>query len=296
MDSEWIRSFLHLQQQVHETQLSIERSRVEAERLAAKNAEALDARLRLLEKSLDETQKLNADSLREAMGVLGKSNERMMTLAGAFALAGFLALLGTAWLQWRTVNRMTSLPAAASLPPWLPAPGQSVTPAAASARLLDAMGQLEQRISGLEHRPENSHTPPSAGAEVASKPSESNGQPQQTAPADAAAEALSRLMQEGEECLTREEVERAIERFDTVLSRQPAHTEALLRKGVALERLQRNQEAIECYDRAIAADHTLTMAYLYKGGLFNRMERFTEAMNCYEQALKIQEDRPAVSP
>jgi tetratricopeptide (TPR) repeat protein len=91
--------------------------------------------------------------------------------------------------------------------------------------------------------------------------------------------------------LAKEEAELALQRFDSILARQPAHAEALLRKGSALERLQRNEEAIACYDRAIAADGTLTMAYLYKGGLFNRMERFTEAMDCYEKALKIQEGR-----
>jgi tetratricopeptide (TPR) repeat protein len=264
LETEWIRSFLHLQEQVHETQLSIERSRIEADRLAARNAEALDARLRLLEKTLDETQKLNADSMRDTMGVLSQSNERMMTLAGAFAVAGFLALLGTAWLQWRTVTRMTTLPSTASLPPWWPVPGQTTPPAVASARLMDAMGRLEQRISGLEHRPESAAATVHTGPDAASRPSESNGRPQDAPPADAAAEAVSRLLQEGEACLAREELEAAVERFDAVLSQDPAHTEALLRKGIALERLQ-------------------------------RMERFTEAMNCYEQALKTQEARPAVT-
>jgi tetratricopeptide (TPR) repeat protein len=229
------------------------------------------------------------------MGVLSQSNERMMTLAGAFAVAGFLALLGTAWLQWRTVTRMTTLPSTASLPPWWPVPGQTTPPAVASARLMDAMGRLEQRISGLEHRPESAAATVHTGPDAASRPSESNGRPQDAPPADAAAEAVSRLLQEGEACLAREELEAAVERFDAVLSQDPAHTEALLRKGIALERLQRNEEAIDCYDRAIAADRSLTMAYLYKGGLFNRMERFTEAMNCYEQALKTQEARPAVT-
>jgi len=74
-----------------------------------------------------------------------------------------------------------------------------------------------------------------------------------------------------------------------VLRFHPNHTEALVRKGTALERLRRLDEALQCYDQAIAADGSLTIAYLYKGGLFNRQDRFVEALECYEQALRTQE-------
>jgi tetratricopeptide (TPR) repeat protein len=63
----------------------------------------------------------------------------------------------------------------------------------------------------------------------------------------------------------------------------------MLKRGAALERLQRLNEAIECYDRAIATDSTMTMAYLHKGGVFNRLERYSEALECYERALRSQE-------
>ena len=79
--------------------------------------------------------------------------------------------------------------------------------------------------------------------------------------------------------------------FEQALALEPNHAEALVRKGVALERLQKPDEAIACYDQAIAADASLTVAYLYKGGLFNRLERFNEALACYEQALRTQENR-----
>ncbi len=286
LESEWIRSFLHLQEQVYDTQLSIERSRMEAEKLAARNAEVMDARLRKIETSLEESSQLSRDTFRETMEVVKASNERVMTLALVFAGAGVLALLGTAWLQWRTVNRMAALPAPAALPPWLPAPGHGGTPGAASAHLMHAMSQLERRITGLEH--------PSDPTVVTVQPGSPNATSESHAirSADPATEELGSLLREGEELLAKEEAEQAIERFDTILARQPAHAEALLRKGSALERLQRNEEAIACYDLAIAADGTLTMAYLYKGGLFNRMERFSEAMDCYEKALRIQEGRP----
>ena len=81
-----------------------------------------------------------------------------------------------------------------------------------------------------------------------------------------------------------------------MLTLDPNHTEALVKKGAALERLRKLDEAIVCYDQAIAADNSLTIAYLYKGGLFNRMERFSEALECYEQALRTQEKRAAAKP
>jgi tetratricopeptide (TPR) repeat protein len=77
--------------------------------------------------------------------------------------------------------------------------------------------------------------------------------------------------------------------FDEALTIDSHNTEALVKKGSALERLRKLDEAIECYDLAIAADDSMTIAYLYKGGLFNRMERFNEALECYEQALRTQE-------
>jgi len=42
-----------------------------------------------------------------------------------------------------------------------------------------------------------------------------------------------------------------------VLATEPSHTEALIKKATALERLRKLPEAIECYDRAIAADGSL---------------------------------------
>ena len=71
----------------------------------------------------------------------------------------------------------------------------------------------------------------------------------------------------------------------------PDHSEALVKKGAALERLQKLNEAIECYDRAIAVDSSMTTAYLYKGGLYNRLERFKEALQCYEKALHTHDQR-----
>ena len=81
--------------------------------------------------------------------------------------------------------------------------------------------------------------------------------------------------------------------FEEILAIEPDHAEALVKKGVALEKQEKTSDALRCYDRAIELDGSLTIAYLQKGGLFNRMERYEEALKCYELALHTQENNQA---
>jgi len=62
-----------------------------------------------------------------------------------------------------------------------------------------------------------------------------------------------------------------------------------VRKGAALERMNRFEEALFCYNRAIDADQRNVLAYLHKGGVCNRLERYDEALECYEQAMLVEE-------
>jgi len=64
--------------------------------------------------------------------------------------------------------------------------------------------------------------------------------------------------------------------------------EALVRKGMALEQLNRFEEALAWYDRALNLDATLTRAYVGKGRVLNRLERYSEALECYERASQLQ--------
>ncbi len=289
---EVMRSFLHLQEQVHATQMAVERSRLDAESVAARNTEALNARLRIIEDALTEARKQDRRAVEEASRQISESNQRMMILAGIFACIGFLAVAATAWLQWRTASRLTLQPSAVGFPALMSAPGYApLGPGAgagpaANARLRDALGRLEHRIVELELGQHVIRTPaevPSAAGTVNALPATPSG----TTPSAQ----LASLIKEGEELLAHEEAEKAITHFDAILAKHPGHPEVLLHKGAALERLQRDQEALECYDLALRADQNLTMAYLHKGGLYNRMERFTEAMECYEKALRVQETR-----
>ena len=89
--------------------------------------------------------------------------------------------------------------------------------------------------------------------------------------------------------LTSNRPDKALVCFEEALKLDPGNTDALVKKGAALEHLKRFEEAIECYDRAIAANRGMTVAYLHKGAVCNQLERFSEALECYEQALRTQQ-------
>jgi len=291
---ETLRTYLHLQEQLHATQLAIERSRKEAEAAAADSAKVFAARLQGIEEAL-------ASQRTQELELMQNSNRVMLMVAGIFAALGFAAMLLMAYFQWRTINRLAeisaTLPLAHSFGPASSLAALGVTdPRLLSAgpaeqsnqRLLGALEQLEKRISQLEH------TPPPISPNGASQDQDPSPiAPPSNGETDATPEAarLTMLLGKGQSHLNLDQAEEALACFDQVLELHPDHSEALVRKGAALERLQKHDEAIACYDQAIAADSSLTVAYLYKGGLFNRMERFSEALECYEQALRTQENR-----
>jgi len=283
-----LRAYLQLQEQIHATQLAIERNRQETETAAARNADALASRLQFVEKSLADLSAQRVNELKD----IQRENHTLLIVVGAFAALGFLAVLFTAYFQWRAVNRLMeispALPAGRALgpPPAVAALGDgenqlvSLGPAGQSnVRLLGALERLEKRILELEH---GTASPPANGAPASDNPGAA-GQAAQS----------SSLLGKGQSLLNLDKADEAIACFDEVLAADPDNAEALVKKGTALERLRKPQEAIECYDRAIAADSSMTIAYLYKGGLYNRLERFNEALECYEKALRTQEKRPA---
>ncbi|HZV36687.1 MAG TPA: hypothetical protein VFB72_19075, partial [Verrucomicrobiae bacterium] len=143
---EALRSNLQIQAQLHDALLAIEKSRQEAEAAAARNAELLDARLSLMEKTLAEQR---SDELRE----LEHSDRMMVIAAGCFAGVGFLVLLASASLQWAGANRLaklaTVLPTAHS--PALLGAGETHLLASqalekSNARFLSLIDQMEKRI------------------------------------------------------------------------------------------------------------------------------------------------------
>jgi len=297
-----LRAYLQVQEQFHATQLSIERNRKEADAAAAETARAYAGRLQAIEQTLavQRTQELDAPL---------NSNKVMLIIAGFFAVLGFLAMLFTAYFQWRTISRLTeisaALPATRAFGPALPLAAQGVanTPMVnadvaerSAQRLLSALELLEKRICKLEHTPiPPLHESASITQAPATPPAAPKGEPPPATTTNTAAgpevARIAILLGKGQSLLNLDQAEEALACFDEVLALEPDRAEALVKKGAALERLRKFDEAIACYDQAIAADGSMTVAYLYKGGLFNRMERFGEALECYEQALHTQQTR-----
>jgi tetratricopeptide (TPR) repeat protein len=293
-----LRTYLQLQEQLHATQLAIERNRKESEYAAAQATEALAGRLQAIEQSLMTQRARELEAMQS-------SNKVMLLVAGAFAAMGFMAMLLMAYFQWRTVNRLAEISSAlprldrtlgAGRPIAALGPGDTqLIPVSraeqSNLRMSDALERLEKRIQELEHTahpplPETTgHVHHAEHAEPGSSPG--NGSPANGVAPEA--DRVRMLLGKGQSLLNLDQAEEALACFDGALILDSHNTEALVKKGSALERLRKLDEAIECYDRAIAADDSMTIAYLYKGGLFNRMERFNEALECYEQALRTQE-------
>lgn len=295
-----LRSYLQLQEQLHEAQLAINETRKEARENALKNTETLTAQLKSLEALLNSQRARELDAMQS-------SNRVMLVMAGLFAALGFIAMVLMAYFQWRTVHGLAqisaALPSVGALSPGRqPAvlgtgefSAVSSVAAESSARLLGAVGELEKRIHGLEQSSRLALKPGNGEPETApngnGKTDAANGAA--AGPSAPGEEEPASLLARGQALLDQDQPAAALACFEQALVLAPAHGEALVKKGSALERLGQLQEAVECYDQAIAADRSLTLAYLHKGGLFNRMEKFAEALECYEKALQTQEKKEA---
>jgi tetratricopeptide (TPR) repeat protein len=291
--NEALRSYLQLQEQLHATQLALERNRLESEALAAKNAEAVAAKFRALEEEMKGQRLTELDSMQKT---LQSNNRLMLIVGGSIAGVGFFVLLVTGYLQWRSVNRLAEVSAQVQGSRLaLPAAGSSSAAqllgegetGQANGRLFGALTQLEKRILELEH------TARIAGeAKTLTASTGTNGASQHDLSPQAAHDSV--LLAKGQSLLDQDKAQEALGCFEEILKAEPHHGEALVKKGLALESLQRSDEALACYEKAIAANADLTIAYLQKGGLLNRLERYEEALQCYELALHAQEKAHAV--
>jgi tetratricopeptide (TPR) repeat protein len=297
---ELMRTYLQLQEQLHQAQLSIEETRKEARETAAKTTEALTAQLQTIEAALGSQRARELEAMQS-------SNRVMLVMAGSFAGIGLIAMVLMAIFQWRTIHGLAGISAVlpnmrvlgpGSGPPAL-GPGEPQAVSAiggeSTVRLLTALDQLEQRIHGLERGGR-----PALNAGEPKPDAKGNGagghgpQSSEAIAAQAAEQPLSKsqvrdLLSKGQLLLDQDDPTAALLHFEQALSLSPGDPEGFVKKGAALERLGRLGEALECYDMAITADDSLTIAYLHKGGLCNRLEKFTEALECYEKALRTQE-------
>lgn len=266
---EMANNYLQIQQQIHESQLALEKNQLTAIEAAKNNSDALNARIQSLEKSLAEKRDSDAEAAR-------KTQQLTLFMAGTFGLAGLGVLLLMVYFQWRAFTQLSQIStqqhaalAQSSAVHQLAAPGRA-TVESSSAQLLDVVGRLEKRIHEIE-----------------------SGQKLLPDVATIKPTATPALLAEGQKHLDANAPQKALECFDRYLAEHPEKADGLVQRAAALEKLGRNEDALTSYNRAIAADNSFVIAHLHKGGLLNRLRRYDEALNCYEQALAVQDKKPA---
>src|ERR1035441_449156 len=230
---ETLRSYLQLQEQIHATQLAVERSRTQAEAAAAETAKEFSARLQGIEQAL-------ASQRAQELEAMQSSNRVMLIVAGLFAALGLLAMLFMAYFQWRTINRLAEIFAAL---PMAHALGSGVAVAAlgagdphlvtispaeqSSQRLLGTLERLEKRIHELENTARTPfHAGPILGQETA--PAPPNGEPAGAPPIEAAtapdAARITTLLGKGQSLLNLDQAEEALGGFDQILVLDPSQS------------------------------------------------------------------------
>lgn len=316
-DAFWAQHVVESYQQLQEQQQSmvreIEKARQDAEAVAKRNNEEMDARLSRIEQSVSAERDHEIEAMQNA-------HRFTLLMVSTFAGVGFFGMLFFAVFMMRVMNRRTETMIASFTAQAL---GPGFTPAAigtgdaqvvtvnrveqSTARFLNTIERLEKRINDLEGTAE-----PALGLDgstskptIQPKPDIAEARVDATEPKPATEQEaavthaknekterdarISLLLGKGQALLNLQQSDTALTCFDEVIALDSTNAEAFVKKGMALERVGKLDEAIDCYDRAIALDDSMTMAYLSKGGVFNRLERYGEALQCYEQALRAQQ-------
>jgi tetratricopeptide (TPR) repeat protein len=313
-----VQSYEQLQEQQQSVLRALDQARQDAEALSKRNNDAVDARLRRIEDSVNVQRQHELDSLQQ-------SHRFTLIIVGIFAGVGFFGMLFFALFLLRTMNRRTEVmlaqftgqPLGAGFAPAALASGEAQLVAPnrvdqSTSRFINTIDRLEKRIHELEDTaepapiavesaPKKAVEPVLADVEEPSEAAESKpaAEPESTAVRAKSERAerdarIALLLGKGQALLNLQQADNALACFDEVIGLDSTNAEAFVRKGIALERLGRLDEAIDSYDRAIALDDSMTMAYLSKGGVFNRLERYGEALQCYEQALRVQK-KPSIA-
>ncbi|HEY4416638.1 MAG TPA: tetratricopeptide repeat protein [Verrucomicrobiae bacterium] len=219
-------NFLQLQEQLHAAQLAIQRNQQVGMEAAASNLDLLTSRLQSLEQTVSSQRAAEADATR-------KSQQWILLVAGIFGLTVLGGLLLMVYLQSRAFTQIAQIAAQpsaalanASAVHQLAAPGRA-TVETANTRLLEMVGQLNDRIQELENS--QRLLPPVTKSEITVNP-----------------------LAEGQKNLDENAPEKALAFFDDFLARKPEHIEALLKKAEVLEKLGRAEDALSCYEQALA--------------------------------------------
>jgi tetratricopeptide (TPR) repeat protein len=291
-------SLLQIQEQLHTTQLAIEQNQqaaIDTAKMNSANSELLSAQLQALEQTV--TTQHNSD-----VDASHKTVQGIILSTGIFGLLCLGIMSWMVYLQSRAFTQLTRISsqqqaviAGTGAVQQFAAPGRAIAENS-SAQLLDAVGQLKQRINELENggRQLPNGSKGANGVHLSNGSNGANGSSRTSGAIEsneANAVATVDSLAEGQKYLDENAPQKALELFDRFLVGHPDHAEALLKKADALQKIGRNDEALAHYNRVIEKDSTLAVAHLQKGGLLNRLRRYDEALNCYEQALQAQEKR-----
>ena len=99
-DTDSLRAYLVLQEQVRATQVALEKNRQETEAIAARSAAAIAEQIKVLTQTMSDQRTRETEAMQS-------TNRLMLIMVGVFACLGFLAMLLTSWLQMRALNRLT---------------------------------------------------------------------------------------------------------------------------------------------------------------------------------------------
>ena len=202
-----MNGYLQIQEQLHATQLAIADSREEAAAASATNAAALTARIQALEQTIATERDSDTD-------VAHRSQQMMLFAIGAFGVVGMGIMVLMAYFQWRAFaqlaeisSRQNAAIATANGVHQLAAPGRA-TVETSNSRLLAVVGQLERRIIELENS---------------------------TSVLEAAPTKAEDFIAEAQKFLDANAPHKALECANAVLTAQPQHAEALVKKAAALD-------------------------------------------------------------
>jgi len=176
------------------------------------------------------------------MASLQQSTRTVTIISFAVTAVGFFAVLFAGLVQLKAMSRLaevskelrTALPTLAlgdgKSPALLPAGRETME--AANTNLIGAIDRLQKRLEDMESATVGTQTV-------------THGQPQLVAPLSTPQ--VTTVLAKGQALLNLDKIEEALYQFDEAIKIEPKNTEAWIKRGTALERLQRVDEAISAY-------------------------------------------------
>jgi tetratricopeptide (TPR) repeat protein len=78
--------------------------------------------------------------------------------------------------------------------------------------------------------------------------------------------------------------------LDKTLELQPAHINALIKKGNILGKFGKYSDAINCYDKVLNIEPQNALALINKGLALHYLQKYDEAIICYDAVLQQKPD------